>query len=134
MHCSIIIVGLVSLGCTITANPFNGKPRIAKRVGATVTATFDGCTAVCWDASSTIKCDEVECEQLQIPPPTPKPVLKNRAATTSASEELWPIDSQNCKEFCGPLEDDDEIEACLLLCAESSDLPGSLFRSLLCYS
>ena len=133
MHCSIIIVGLVSLGCTITvtANPFNGKPNIAKRAGPTVTATFDGCTAICWDASSTIQCEDVQCDQLQIPPPTPKPVLEGRAATSTMPMGFQPTATFGCAEFCGPFDEDGEIEACLLECAES---PGTFFRSSNCQS
>ena len=140
-HC--IAIGLVSLGCTITAIPFNGKPQIAKRVRHTVTATSGGCTAVCWDATSGIECDKVQCEQLQIPAPTPKPVLKDRAAITSGSQEpvsttLMPLKSvlssidanHDCDEVCGTMEND-EIE-CIVVCSDMGPLPGSLFRSLLC--
>ena len=148
MHYSrIIVIGLVSLGCTITAIPFNGKPQIAKRVGPTVTATCDGCTAVCWDATTAIECDEVQCNGLQMPGPTPKPVLKDRAAISPASIEavvttLVPVDDfqlaarlgedlgEYCDELCGPEKDNYVI--CSLDCSGLTDLPGSLFRSLLC--
>ena len=132
MHYShFIAIGFVSLGCTITAIPFNGKPQIAKRVGPTVTATFGGCTAVCWDATSAIECDEVQCEQLQTPAPAPKPVLKDGAAITSASQGpmmtvLVPIDSVSANQTCGKL---CGSGGCAVVC---EDLPGSLFHSLLC--
>ena len=147
MHYShIIVIGLVSLGCTITAIPFNGKPQVAKRVGHTVTATFDGCTAVCWDATTAIECNEVQCDQSQMPGPTPKPILKDRAAITPASTEavvttLAPVDDillaarlgedlgEYCDELCGPEKDSQVI--CSLDCS-GLDLPGRLFRSLLC--
>lgn len=135
MHYSqFIAIGFVSLGCTITAIPFNGKPQIAKRVGSTVTATFGGCTAVCWDATSAIECDEVQCEQLQTAAPTPNPILKDRAAITSASQGpmmtvLMPIGpvsaNQTCGKLCGS-------RGCVVFCEISAQLPGSLFRSLLC--
>ncbi len=144
MHYShFIAIGLVSLGCTITAIPFNGKPQIAKRVRPIVTATFGGCTAVCWDATSGIECDEVQCTQPQIPAPTPKPVLKERVATISGPQEPLPTTimsfesflslifaNHDCVELCG-IGEDDEIE-CILVCSDSAHLPGSLFRSLLC--
>ena len=139
----IIVIGLVSLGCTITAIPFNGKPQIARRARPTVTATFDGCTAVCWDATTAIECNEVQCDQFQMPGPTPKPVLKDRAAITPASQEhvvttLMPFDDlvlairfgDDCDELCGPEKDNQVI--CSLDCSGLTDLPGSLFRSLLC--
>ena len=140
-HC--IAIGLVSLGCTITAIPFNGKPQIAKRVRHTVTATSGGCTAVCWDATSGIECDKVQCEQLQIPAPTPKPVLKDRAAITSDSQEpvtttVMPMKSvlssiianDDCVGVLGTTEDDETIG--VVVCSDVAQLPGSLFRSLLC--
>ena len=144
MHYShIIVIGLVSLGCTITAIPFNGKPQIAKRVGPTVTATFDGCTAVCWDATTAIECNEVQCNGLQMPGPTPKPILEDRAAITPASTDavvtslinikeipLFLRFGDNCDLLCGPVQDNQAI--CGLDRSCVTNLSGSLFRSLLC--
>ncbi len=143
MHYShFIAVGLVSLVCTITAIPFNGKPEIAKRLQkrATVTATFAGCTAVCWDATSGIECDKVQCDdmQFQTAAPTPKPVLRDRAAFTTDIQDGLPIEpfyssnvnTHDCEEICG-LNEDNDLE-CVLWCSDSTRLPGSLFRSLLC--
>ena len=45
-----IVFGLVSLTCTVSAAKAPGKPVLAKRQ-ALVTATKDGCTAVCVDLS-----------------------------------------------------------------------------------
>lgn len=141
----IIVVGLVSLGCTITAIPFNGKPQIAKRVRPTVTATFAGCTAVCWDATSAIECDEVQCDQLQTPGPTPKPVLKDREIITSTitvPPATTPFDvvmdsffssvfaNENCDASCDPVMHNEVT--CSMVCSDLVHKTGSLFRSLLC--
>ena len=133
MHYShFIAIGLVSLGSMITAIPVNGKPQIAKRVGHTVTATFGGCTAVCWDATPGIECDKVQCEQLQILGPTPKPVLKDRAVITTTvtpteSVLSLTVAKQDCYEICGTIE-----EECALVCLGLAHQPGSLVHSLLC--
>ena len=130
-----IAIGLVSLGSTITAIPANGKPQIAKRIGHTVTATFGGCTVVCWDATSGIDCDKVQCEQSQIPGPTPKPVLKDRAIITTTITPTEPVSSsiaaeQDCYVFCATK--GDKAFECLLVCLGLAKPPGSLFHSLLC--
>ncbi|KAF6219156.1 hypothetical protein HO133_004981 [Letharia lupina] len=56
-----VVFGLVSLVCTINAIEATGKPVLAKRQ-AVVTVTNDGCTAICWDLSSSDLGTGTDCD------------------------------------------------------------------------
>ncbi|KAL9076274.1 MAG: hypothetical protein Q9161_000990 [Pseudevernia consocians] len=56
-----VVFGLVSLVCTVNATKTTGKPVLAKRQ-AVVTVTNNGCTAVCWDLSSSDLGKGIDCD------------------------------------------------------------------------